>query len=167
MTFAVITHVMPYLSSIGISRYTAGLIAMAIPLTSVTGRLTFGWLSDEMDRRWLAAGASLLVAVGLLWFDFASAKVIWMLIPFLLFLGIGYGGYVPLIPSLVKQHFGITHFGTIYGFVTGIAMLGSVLGPPLAGWVFDTYGNYQGIWLAMAGLSVVAIVSMLTIPRIK
>ena len=93
--------------------------------------------------------------------------VIFLLAVLFIFLGIGYGGYVPLVPSLVKQYFGITHFGTIYGFVTGIAMLGSVLGPPLAGWVFDTQGNYQGIWLAMAGLSIVAIVSMLTIPRIK
>ena len=165
--FSLITHVMPHLSSIGVSRSTAGVVAMAIPITSVIGRLTIGWLGDKLDRRWLAAGSSFLVAIGLLWFDFASTADIWMLIPFLIFLGIGYGGYVPLIPSLVKQYFGTAYFGSIYGFVTGIAMLGGVLGPPLAGWVYDMRGNYQGIWLAMAGLSIVAIMSMITIPRVK
>ena len=38
----VVTHVMPYLSSAGISRPTAGLVAGGIPLFSVIGRFGFG-----------------------------------------------------------------------------------------------------------------------------
>ena len=48
---AVITHVMPYLSSIGIARATSSLMAGAIPLFSISGRLGFGWLGDKLDKR--------------------------------------------------------------------------------------------------------------------
>jgi len=46
---AVVTHVMPYLSSIGIARITSGFIASAIPLLSITGRLGFGWPGDTVE----------------------------------------------------------------------------------------------------------------------
>ncbi|MFC1893060.1 MFS transporter [Chloroflexota bacterium] len=57
---AVITHVMPYLSSIGIARSTSSIIASATPLASIGGRLGFGWLGDRLDKRWLTtAGLAL------------------------------------------------------------------------------------------------------------
>ena len=48
---ATITHVMPYLSSIDITRSTSSLIATAIPLVSIVGRLALGWLGDRFHRR--------------------------------------------------------------------------------------------------------------------
>ena len=36
---------------------------------------------------------------------------------------------------------------------------------PLAGWIFDNWGNYQGIWLAFAGLAVVALLAIATVPH--
>jgi MFS family permease len=167
VTFTVITHVMPYLSSIGVPRSLAGMVATAVPLTSIVGRLGFGWLGDKVDRRLLAAGASGLIGIGLLCFGFTSVERTWILVPFLVLLGIGYGGYVPLMPSLVRQYFGRARFGTIFGFATGITMLGSILGPPIAGWVYDSQGSYQSTWFVLAGLSIVAITCVFSISRVK
>ena len=47
--------------------------------------------------------------------------------------------------------------------MTGVAMIGSIIGPPLAGWVFDNRGSYQGIWFVLAGLAIAAIISVATI----
>ncbi|MFC2051988.1 hypothetical protein ACFLT4_04595, partial [Chloroflexota bacterium] len=55
-------------------------------------------------------------------------------------------------------------FGTILGFMSGIAMLGNVTGTPLAGWVFDTWGSYQGAWLGYSVLVLAAAVLAFTIP---
>ena len=55
----------------------------------------------------------------------------------------------------------------MYGFVIGVSVLGSITGAPIAGWVFDTWGTYDGIWFALAGLSVAAIVIVLTIPPVR
>ena len=66
--------------------------------------------------------------------------------------------------ALLRQYFGRSRFGTIHGFVVGILMLGQIAGPPLAGWVFDRWGSYQDIWFVFAGLAVVAVTIMATIP---
>jgi MFS family permease len=49
-------------------------------------------------------------------------------------------------------------------FVMGVMMIGQITGPPLAGWVFDDFGSYQGAWFAFAGLVIVGTVSLLTTP---
>ena len=40
-------------------------------------------------------------------------------------------------------------------------------GIPLAGWVFDKWVTHQWIWFAFAGLSVAALVIVLTIPPVQ
>ncbi len=83
--------------------------------------------------------------------------------PFLILFGIGYGGTTVLRVSLAREYFGRINFGTIFGLIIGINMLGSITGPPLAGWVYDNWGSYQGIWFVFAGLAVAALISVLTI----
>jgi len=84
--------------------------------------------------------------------------------PFFLLFGIGYGGCNAIRPALVREYFGRTNFGTVFGLLMGINMLGSIIGPPLTGWVYDNWGSYHGIWLIFAALPVVALISILTIP---
>jgi len=152
----VITHVMPYLSSIGMTRSRASLVAMALPMMSIAGRLGFGWLGDKFDRRRIVAAAFVMVTAGLLCFGYAPAVGFWMLIPFLFFFSIGYGGSTGVRPSIVSEYFGRSNFGTIFGLIVGINAVGAIAGPPLAGWVYDTWGSYQGVWLGYAGVAVVA-----------
>ena len=66
---------------------------------------------------------------------------------------------------ILRGYFSSSQFGKIYGFVIGVAMLGNIAGAPLAGWVFDKWGTYHGIWFALAGLAVAAIAIVLTIPH--
>jgi MFS family permease len=160
---AVITHIMPYLSSIGMARSTSSLVATASPLMSVGGRLGLGWLGDKLDRRWVAAGAFAIMGLGLLCFGYASTTGTWMLVPFVILLGIGYGGGFALRPSLAREFFGRSNFGTVFGLMMGIGIVGSITGPPLAGWVFDNWGSYQNIWFVFAGLAAAALISVLTV----
>ena len=167
MVNAVITHVMPYLSSIGITRAKSSLIASAIPLTSIGGRLGFGWLGDKTDKKRLMAGASAMTGVGLLCFGLASSGTLWLLVPFLILFGIGYGGNNVLRPSAIRESFGRSNFGAIHGLMVSIMMLGGISGPPLAGWAFDNWGSYQPIWLVLVGLAVVAVVVVATTPPLS
>ncbi|HEY82793.1 MAG TPA: MFS transporter [Dehalococcoidia bacterium] len=160
----VVTHVMPYLSSIGVARATSGLVATAIPLLSIGGRLGFGWLGDRLDKRRLAAGALGLVALGLLCFELTPLVGAELLVPFFILFGLGYGGSLTMAGALPREYFGRTSFGTIVGFIWGIGILGTLVGPPLAGWVFDHWGSYQGVWLALAGLAIGGAVIMALLP---
>jgi MFS family permease len=163
---ATATHVMPYLSSIGFSRETSALAASAMPLLSVIGRLGFGWLGDRANRVKIAAAAFIMVCLGMLCFSSASCAGAWMLIPFLILFSIGVGGNNTMRASLVIEFFGRESFGTLFGFVVGIMMIGFIVGPPLAGWTFDKWGAYQGIWMVFAGLSIVASIIVVTTPNI-
>jgi len=167
VTSAVVTHVMPYLTSVGISRSVSSLAAGALTLASIGGRLGFGWLGDKLDNRGVTAASFALLALGLLSFGCLITGWTWLLLPFIVLFSTGWGGSVTMRASLLREYFGRSRFGKIYGFVMGVAMLGAIVGAPLAGWVFDKWGTYQWIWFAFAGLSVAALVIVLTIPPVQ
>ena len=164
---AIITHVMPYLSSMGISRAISSLVATATPLMSILGRLGFGWLGDKFNRRRVATVSFIMMGCGLFFFGYASTANSWMLVPFLVLFGIGYGGSNALRLSLVREYFGRTNFGTILGLIVGISAIGGIIGPTLAGWAYDNWGSYQVIWFLLAVLAIVAVISVLTITPVR
>ncbi len=161
---AVLTHVMPYLSSVGMARSTSSLIASAAPIASIGGRLGFGWFGDRFDKRRVTATGFILTALGLLLFGNAATGGMWLLVPFLLLFGTGWGGNTTMRSALLREYFGRKRFGAVYGFVIGITMIGHMAGAPLAGWVFDKWGSYQGIWFVFAGLSIAAMIIALMAP---
>jgi MFS family permease len=160
---AVITHVMPYLSSLGMSRSGAAFVATAIPLFSIIGRFGSGWLGDISDKRYVMAGAYCLAGIGILAFSYVQAT--WLIFPFLILFPLSWGTS-PLRGAILREHFGMASFGRILGIMMGIGAIGMVTGPFLAGWTYDTLGSYHLIWLVFAGIQVIPIVLMLTLkPR--
>jgi len=160
IAMTVITHVMPYLSSLDISRSKSAFVATAIPLLSIIGRLGFGWLGDIFDKRYVMAGAYSLTGVGVLAFSYVQTT--WLIFAFLIFFPLSWGVMV-LRGAIVREYFGTAFFGKIFGIMMGIAAVGGVMGPFLAGWAYDTLGSYHPIWLAFAEISIVPIILMLTV----
>jgi MFS family permease len=158
---------MPYLGSIDLSRAASSQVASSVPVISICGRLGFGWLGDRLDKRHLTAICFFLTSGGLVFFGCAADGRTWLLVPFLVLFGIGWGGGVPIRVALLRKYFGRKSFGTIYGFTMGIVMLGNLAGPPIAGWVFDRCGTYQGMWFALAGLAVFSVLLTAMIPSIS
>ena len=148
---AVVVHVMPYLSGVGMSRMNAGLVPAGIPIFSIIGRLGFGWLGDVFDKRYAFASAFGLMSAGLVAFCYAPNEKV--LILFLLLFPPGFGGGMVLRSSVVREYFGRKSFAKVIGCVMGIGSIGGVLGPTVAGWVFDTWGSYDPIWFFFIGLS--------------
>ena len=159
---AVTTHIMPYLSSVGIARSTSSLVASAIALTGILGNISFGWFGDRYDKKRLAALGLALTGLGMLFLIYTASVGTWLLVPFVALFGIGFGGPVPMTSAVLREHFGRARLGTVLGWTMGVMMIGSMIGPPLAGWVFDTTGSYQAIWFAFTGLLIAGIVSFLT-----
>jgi predicted MFS family arabinose efflux permease len=163
---AVVTHIMPFLSSIGIIRSTASLVTLALPVVSICGRLGVGWIGDKLDGRRVYVVGFALMATGMLCFGYVAGGVTWLLVPFVIVFSFGWGSSVTARLTLLRKYFGRSSFGTILGFTSGVMMVGHIAGAPLAGWVFDTWGSYQGIWFGFASLALVGLVLALTTPRI-
>ena len=158
---AVIIHVMPYLSIVGVPRATAGLVAGAIPLFSIIGRFGFGWLGDFFDKKYVMVWALLLMGLGML--AFCYVQVTGVVFLFLLLFAPGYGGAMVIRGAILREYFGRDSFGKMIGILMGFGSIGGIIGPTLAGWAFDTLGSYNIIWLVFCGIIGLAIWLMLRI----
>jgi MFS family permease len=163
---AVATHIMPFLSSVGIKRSTGGMVTTAFLLVSLFVRYPFGWLGDVMDKRYVNAVcvALLSVSTASLWFIRNGSTA--PLIVFIVLTGFGAAGLTPLRIPLYREYFGVRHFGSIYGIANVFPMIGGIVGAPLAGWVFDTSGSYHMIWLVLAVVNLIGIPGMFMMPRL-
>ena len=66
----------------------------------------------------------------------------------------------------MREYFGRSRFGTIFGFTMALSALGNILGPPFAGWVFDNWGSYDAAWLVLAFLAFTATIIVVTTPPV-
>ena len=161
---AVVTHMMPYLSSLGIVRSTSSVIAFILPTASIIGRLSSGWLAIRYGSRRVFATSFISMTAGILIFGYISTGMMWLIVPFVITFSLGWGCSVTSRLSLMRESFGRANFGKIMGFISGMMMLGHVTGAPIAGWVYDTWGSYQGAWLAFSILTLAGAALVFTLP---
>lgn len=159
---AVITHLMPYLSSVGMSRTASGTVAAALPLVSIIGRVGFGWWGDRFDKRIVWATTFFFLGAGV--FAFCHVRSFWVLLLFILLFAPGFGGGMVVRGAVLQEYFGMASFGKMLGIMMGIGSIGGIIGPTLAGWVYDTVGSYNPVWY---GLSAISGVTIFLILRIK
>ena len=157
---AVVTHLMPYLSSVGMARKEAGMVAAALPLVSIAGRFGFGWLADIYPKHKVMMGAYGFMVCGLL--ALTGVEEGWPLLVFLAFFPPGFGGTMILRGAMLREHFGVGSFGKLLGITMGMASMGGMIGPPVAGWVYDNWGVYKPLWFVFCGLMGMAILIIST-----
>ena len=163
---AVVTHIMPYLSLLGVSRSASGIIAAAVPLFSILGRFSFGWLGDLFEKRRVMAIAFTSMGLGML--SLAFADISGFIYLFLFFFSSGFGGLSVLRGSLLREYYGRYSFGKLMGILMGSGAVGGIIGPTLAGWVFDRFGTYSFIWLFLCAMTGIAVLLILKVePRKK
>ncbi|MFC2065845.1 MFS transporter [Chloroflexota bacterium] len=147
-THAIVVHVMPHLISVQIPQGAASSIAASLVVSSIAGRIGFGWLGDRADKRYLLALALLMQSLGLIFF--AYTRSVTYAIVFLALFGPGFGGVTTLKLTIQGDYFGRKAFGSIMGAVQGIHMAGTIISPIIVGWVYDVRGSYQLAWFALA-----------------
>ena len=161
---AVVVHVMPYLTSVGMERSRAGMVAMMLPVVSIAGRLPFGWLADIFNKKYVIVSSIVLTAVGLILFSIIDGTSFGLIVLFIIVFGLSLSGFFSLRPPILREYFGTKNFGTIYGFTHIFVTVGGIVSPPVAGWVFDTRGVYDPIWLILSAVCVIAVILVLATP---
>ena len=157
----VITHFMPFSSTVNISRSVSSFFAGLIPVMSILGRLGFGWVGDRFGKKTVAIICFVLVGLPIILLEFVSTLGIGLLVPALVLFGIGYGGSVIIHPVLLREYFGRAKLGTILGFSMGVTMIGWLLGAPLVGWIYDMFSSYQFAWLAVICILIAGTISLI------
>jgi len=143
-----------------------GLVGL-IGIGSLVGRFAIGWLADRMGRiRTLMLMQGLMGLSYLVW---AGAQDPWMFAVFALWFGLSYGSIVSLLPAICMDLFGGRAVSAIIGTLYTGAALGNLLGPVLAGQVFDMTESYALVIWIMLGISALATYScwrILKYPRL-
>jgi sugar phosphate permease len=158
---AVMNHIMPYLNLLHVPRTTAGLIAGGLAVFSVLGRFGFGWLADLFDKRLIAAVACGLMTLGMFLLCFVDQG--WVMILFLLLYPVGFGGMITVRGAITQAYFGREAFGRIIGLILGVSSVGGIIGPTLAGYLFDTTGSYTFTWILLGIATSSTVVLMLSL----
>jgi sugar phosphate permease len=163
VTSSVMTHIMPYMSSVGISRTFSSMVVLVMSLVSMGGRLSSGWLGDRFNTKRVYIYFLLMMVLGTVTFAYIIPGRTGVLILFVILYGVGAAGNMTLRPVLLRKYFHSGKFGTILGIADMMMMLGQA-GVPVAGWAFDTWGSYHGIWLVFSVVIILGIVMVITTP---
>ncbi|UCE16649.1 MAG: MFS transporter [Candidatus Bathyarchaeota archaeon] len=152
----VMVHIYYYAIDIGApSMIAAGVLAL-IGGFSVLGRLVIGGASDRVGtkRAWLLC----LVCQMVIMFWLTMSGSVWTLYLFAPVFGFSYGGIVPLVPAITGEFFGTKNLGAIIGFMVFGPTIGGVLGPFIAGYIFDVTGSYYFAFLLGVAATIMATV---------
>ena len=160
--FIPFAHLAAYAKDEGFSSGTGALLVGLIGVGSTAGRLLLGGSADRFGRR-LSLTATFAV-MGLSLLAWLAATEIWSLSLFALVFGAAYGGFVALLPALAADYFGGRRVGSILGFLYASAAIGSLVGPTIAGVIYDARESYTLPILLGAAMNAVAMACLMFTP---
>jgi MFS family permease len=152
--FIPFAHVSASARDLGLGEaFAVGLVGL-IGVGSLVGRFAIGLLADRLGR------AQTLVLMQL---SMGASYVLWgaaggqgLLVVFALWFGLSYGSIVSLLPAICMDYFGGKSVASVVGTLYSGAAFGNLLGPVLAGAVFDHSGHYLGVMAVCGVLSLSA-----------
>ena len=152
-------HQVPHFINQGMPAGAAALTAGAFAIAQTVGGIIWGVLARRVPLRFLLSAAGFTGAAGTIGIV-ASASLGWGILAALV-LGVAVGGYHLLLRLAYADYFGRQNLGSIRGLTIGAQIGGQVVGPVMAGVLFDLTGSYWPAFLGFAGAVTAAGVAVL------
>lgn len=160
--FLAFVHIVPYAIKLGTAPVAAAGLISVVGIGSAAGRLGLGAAAERLGAvRMFQLSVGILIASYALWYLAPSYAA---LAAFALVLGLGYGGWVALSPSVMADLFGAEGLGGSLGALYTSAGIGALLGPPFAGFLVDATNSYRPAILTALGLAIAAGVLIARLP---
>jgi sugar phosphate permease len=154
---SLVVHQIPYLVSVGVPQATAaGILGLMITL-SIPGRFIFGYIGDFVDNQKLIILSLVMQAVGI--FIFTKFPGIFGAYAFVVIYGFAYGGLITNSVTFRGNLFGRERYATITGLLSPFRMIGGVLGPIFAGYIFDVYQSYSLAFYTFSGFALLSAIT--------
>ena len=138
--FTPIAHLVPYAEDRGISPQSAAALLSLLGVGSAVGRFVIGATADRIGR-WRGLDLS-FGGVGVSCLLWLGSDGIVALGAFAVLVGLFWGGGVALAPSVMADYFGTRAVSGIIGVLYAGVGLGALVGPVIAGLVFDLWESY-------------------------
>ena len=145
------TQLIPHMQAVGWGSSKATLVLTVLAGTALASKITWGLLSERMTARISFVIAILIMSSGVVLVTLAGSSVlVW---PAIVYFGAGFGGIGPLMSLVVMETFGLRNFGSIQGVVTMVlATVPVLIGPIVAGSLFDLTGSYETSFWIVSGI---------------
>ena len=161
--FMAISQLVPYAKSVGLAALGTTAIVVGA-FGNASGRILSGWMSDAMGRlnvlRLMIAISA--VAMPLLYLAGGNPALLFVMV-FVIYWC--YGTQLSVNASTTSDFWGTKNAGINYGMLFTAWGVAGLIGPRIAGTLFDKYQNYQAAFYWAAGLAVVALVAELLARR--
>jgi MFS transporter, OFA family, oxalate/formate antiporter len=155
-----------YLGDLQFDPAQKGLIGGLFFGCAVIGKITFGFLSDQLNKRLimtLAIGC-LLAGVFTMKLSLNNPALVY---GFAILYGIGYSAAFTMIQTLVAEYYRGRDYGSILGVVTMIDTLAGFAGVVVIGQLRKTSGSFDSAFTLMMALCAFALVATLFVQKPK
>ncbi len=150
---AISVHFIPLMVWKGLNDHQAALLLSAFAFLGMACTLVLGWVADRAHKPRLAALILFAAAGAVLLPIFGSS--FWLLFLFTMFFAAVEATY-PIGWALVGDLFGRKHYAKIRGYMTMFYTWGGVLGPVIAGAIFDKWQTYEPLLWSLVVVFIVA-----------
>jgi MFS family permease len=147
-------HLVAYFTDIGIASSVAVGAIGIYALTGAVGNVIWGFLSEKVSERLLAAGVMFLMAVMILYLR--SVRTVTGVFVFVILFGAAARGEGTLVNIILAQYYGRRSYGAISGFNFPFHMVGLGFGPLISSVSFDLTGSYQALFYVFTGVTIIA-----------
>ena len=155
----VISQLVPVGEAAGLGA-AAGLGLTIGAIGNTGGRVLSGWMSDTFGRLNTLRLMVLLSAAALpVFYLFAGQVVLFYLL--LIVIYYCYGTLLSVFASTCADFYGTRNMGVNYGLLFSAWGVAGIVGPVIAGRVFDATGDYQLAFFIAAGLAVVSLAALM------
>jgi MFS family permease len=145
----VTVHMIPLISETHVSMATAAKVAASAGIGGFVGKFLTGWLLDRKQGSLVPFFSFAIAALGhfLLLNSLHSVAALAL---GAMILGYASGAGLQVSTYLVSRYAGMRSFGALFGTIASAMMLGTALGPPIAGKVHDVFQSYDPLlWAAI------------------
>jgi len=149
-------HLVPLLTSRGVTPMRAATALSVLAVALVVGRLTAGWLMDRFFAPRVAIAFLVGPIVAVLMLAAGASGTLAFVAGILT--GLAAGAEVDVTAYLTGRYFGLQHFSSIYAWYYSAYSLGAGLGPRVTAGAVASFGEYTQILVVHAGLLVLAAV---------
>lgn len=140
-----VVHLPPYIADLGLDASVGAWALAIIGFFNVLGALIAGYIGSKYSKPYFLALLYIGRSVLTVWFILTPPSATSVFI-FAALMGLMWLSTVPPTSGLVAVMFGPRYMATLFGFVFFSHQVGSFIGVWLGGYLYDTYGNYDGVW---------------------
>lgn len=150
---AIGVHFVPFMVWKGLSQSEAALLLGVYAFLGMALTLILGWVADRANKPRMAA-LILFAAAGAMFLPIVGSSL-WSLCLFTIFFAAVETTF-PLGWAVVGDLFGRKHYAKIRGYMTLFYTWGGVLGPVIAGAIFDRWQTYEPLLWSLVVVFIVA-----------